>query len=196
MRRTQNSFPFNKARSDIFRMLFMPGAKEIYLREMERKSSVSLRALQMELEALQKEGLVLARRDGNRLYFRGNPEHPIFPEICSITLKSFGLKNILHENLSKLKGIDYAFVFGSLAKGEATGTSDVDLMVIGDIAVQQLVRALKKPIQFIGREINPYVISKEELMQKKKQKNAFILNTLKGKKMIILGNADELKSMD
>ncbi|MFH1066657.1 MAG: nucleotidyltransferase domain-containing protein [bacterium] len=186
---------FDFARTEIFRKLFLPPCKETYLREMERETNVSLGGLQAELNILTKAGFVLTRRDGNRVYFRANAEHPLFPEIQNIALKSFGLKDILHDGLKKLKGIDFAFVFGSFAKQNETPKSDVDLMVIGEISTRQLLPALQKPFQFLNREVNSHVITQKELLEKKKQKNPFILDVLKGKKIFIIGDEHEFKRL-
>ncbi|MFZ5807536.1 MAG: nucleotidyltransferase domain-containing protein [Verrucomicrobiota bacterium] len=186
---------FGSARSEVFRLLFNISSRESYLREMVRQSKVSLGGMQRELKILEEAGLILTRDDGNRVYFRANREHPLFPEIRNLVLKSFGLRDILSESLNSLKGIAVAFIFGSLAKGDFTFKSDVDLMVIGEIVSRKLLPALKKPMQLLGREINPYVISQKEFLQKKKQKNAFIQNVLKQEKIFIIGGAREFERM-
>ena len=182
---------FGRARSEVFRMLFLPASKEMYLREMERESKLFVRALQEELGSLVENGFVLKRRDGNRVYFRANGEHPLFFEIRGMALKSFGLRDVLHEGLKRLKGVDFAFVFGSFARRGETPRSDVDLMVVGEISTRRLLPALKKPVQLLNREINPHVITRKELIEKKRKKNAFILDVLKGEKIFIIGREDE-----
>jgi predicted nucleotidyltransferase len=48
-------------------------------------------------------------------------------------LKTFGLRDVLRDALSALEHeIAAAFVFGSIATGVDTASSDVDLMVISD----------------------------------------------------------------
>ena len=51
--------------------------------------------------------------------------------------------------------IDLAFIFGSLAVGRQKYSSDVDLMIIGDISLLEAVKALASAQVKLGREINP-----------------------------------------
>lgn len=47
-----------------------------------------------------------------------------------IIVKTTGLYKILKEVLKKVKGIKYALIFGSFAKGNYTEKSDVDVLII------------------------------------------------------------------
>jgi predicted nucleotidyltransferase len=53
-------------------------------------------------------------------------------------------------------------VFGSIARGKERGDSDVDLLVIGDLGLRDVARALQGVTEKIGREVNPHVLSPRE----------------------------------
>lgn len=78
----------SRVRAEIFRLLFGLDEKELYLREMERQASLSLGTIRQDLQKLVKLDLVTTRRDGNRLYYRANAEHPLYPEIRKLVLKT------------------------------------------------------------------------------------------------------------
>src|SRR5208337_5162527 len=71
----------SRVRAEIFRILFGFTDKEMHLREINRKAELSLETIRQDLNKLVKLDLVAARRDGNRLYYRANQEHPLYPEI-------------------------------------------------------------------------------------------------------------------
>ncbi len=79
---------FPKARSEILRLLFETGEQEIHLRDIARLAEMSPAALQKELTALASKELVLTRRDGNRLYYRANTAHPLYPELNGLVVKT------------------------------------------------------------------------------------------------------------
>src|SRR5689334_19524622 len=97
----------SKSRAEVFRLLFEQPGKELYLRELHRKSGLSIRPIQQELSNLQETGLVKIRKDGNRVYYSANSEHPLFPEIRSLVEKTTGVRALLQEALSD-PGIQFA----------------------------------------------------------------------------------------
>jgi DNA-binding transcriptional ArsR family regulator len=178
---------FPKVRAELVRLLFADPAKELHLRELSRLSSLAIGTVQQEVVKLSAAELLTSRRDGNRLYYRANTGHPIFPDLQGIALKTTGLRDQLASALAGLPGVDLAFVFGSQASGTAGAGSDVDLLVIGKVGLR--IRPLTSTL---GREINPHVLSRETLASKTEAGDAFIANVLAAPKLWIIGGADEL----
>ena len=118
----------SKVRAEILRLLFGIKQQELHVREIERQSGFAMPTVRRDLEKLARLDVVNARRDGNRLYYSANTDHPLFPEIRSLVLKTIGLVDILKDSLEKSEDIRAAFVFGSVARGETTAGSDVDLL--------------------------------------------------------------------
>ena len=48
-------------------------------------------------------------------------------------------------------------MYGSIARGEETSSSDVDLMVVGEVSFADVVSALNESEAKLGREFNPTV---------------------------------------
>ena len=80
-----------KTRAEILRLLFAGGNQEIHLRDLARLAGLSPAALQKELTSLAAKEFVLTRRDGNRLYYRANSSHQLFPDLYGIVLKTSGI---------------------------------------------------------------------------------------------------------
>jgi len=183
---------FPKARAEILRLLFSDPSREFHLRELSRRSNLTLGTIQQEVARLKKVDLLTARRDGNRLYYRANTQHPIFPELQGIALKTTGLREQLADALGNVPGIEMSFVFGSSASGTTGAASDVDLFVIGNVGLRTLAPRLRPVALSLGREINPHVLSRETLSNKALSGDAFIANVLSAPKIWITGDADEL----
>jgi len=139
--------------------------------------------------------LIKKNRDGNRLYYQANKEHPLYPEIRNIVLKTIGLVDIIKEVLNKSSDIEYAFVFGSIARHDEKTQSDIDLMVIGTLGLREVTALLSELSGKIGREINPHVMNNEEFMKRREKGDHFITGILKKPKIFVIGNENELGAM-
>ena len=91
--------------------------------------------------------------------------------------------------------IRLAFVFGSSARGEQGPESDIDLLLIGDVALRDAAPALRRAEQELGRQINVVIYSDSEWRKRCAEKDPFVMNILRGKKVLVLGEADELAAM-
>jgi predicted nucleotidyltransferase len=186
---------FPKVRAEILRLLFSDPSTELHLREISRRSHLTLGTIQQEVGRLTKTDLLSSRRDGNRLYYRANTQHPIFSELQGIALKTTGLREQIAGALDKVSGIEMAFVFGSSATGITGAASDVDLFVVGTVGLRALAPRLRPVASSLGREINPHVVSHETLSLKKRNKDAFIINVLAAPKIWITGDSNELERL-
>jgi predicted nucleotidyltransferase len=186
---------FPQVRAEVLRLLFADPGKELHLRELSRLSQLALGTLQAEVRKLASAELIIARRDGNRLYYRANTSHPVFPELQGLALKTTGLREQLVTALVGLAGVRLAFVFGSQAAGTAGAASDVDLLVVGSVGLRALAPRLRPVAEALGREINPHVLAPDTLSAKARSGDAFVTTVLAGPKLWITGDADELGTM-
>jgi len=184
----------SRVRSEIFRLLFGLSDKELHVREIERRTGLSIATVRQELKKLLQMELLLARRDGNRLYYRGNKEHPLFPDIQSMVLKTVGIVEPLKEVLDK-ESVNIAFIFGSVANNREGAASDLDLMVIGTVGLRTVSGWLSGISEKIGREINPHVLSLNEYRKRKRAREHFLNRVIESAKIFIKGNEDDLAAM-
>jgi DNA-binding transcriptional ArsR family regulator len=184
----------SRVRSEIFRLLFGLSERQLHVREMERKTGLSIGTVRQELQKLLRMELLQAQRDGNRLYYRANKEHPLYPDIHNMVLKTSGMVEVLRPLLDQ-EGVKIAFVFGSFAFSQERATSDVDLMVIGDVTLRALSGWLSGVSEKIGREINPYVMSVVEFRNRKQSGEHFMSRVLESAKIFIKGSENDLAGM-
>lgn len=180
----------SQVRAEIFRLLFNRKKTAIHLRDLQRRSQLSIGTIQKEIGHLKKLDLVIPERDGNRLYYTANTNHPLYKEICALVEKTSGIVEKLKEVLSRIKEIECAFVFGSLAKGEEKSHSDIDLIIVGDIGQRVLSSKFKEVTEQTEREINPHIYSMKSWKAKLKKKDHFIKTILNDKKIFLIGDDD------
>ena len=184
----------SRSRAEVIRLLFERPERELYLREIFRLSGLSIRPIQEELSHLHDLGLLQVRKDGNRLYYTANSQNPLFPELKSLVEKTSGYRALLTRAL-KDPEIDAAFVFGSIAAGNAKSTSDLDLFVVGTIGLRKLTKLLSGLSERLGREINPHVLLPAELEKRRKAKDHFVSSVMASKKVFLIGDENELKRL-
>lgn len=185
----------SKVRAEIFRLLFGLRDEELHMRELARCSGCAIGTIQTELKKLHRLDLVTPRRDGNRIYYRANKEHPLYIEIHNLVLKTAGLVDVLRQALGKSKQIKIAFIFGSVARQAEMAGSDIDLMIIGELGLRDVSVLLAGVVEQISREINPHLLRIEEFIERKAGADHFISQVLKSPKIFIIGNEDELKAV-
>ena len=184
----------SRVKAEVFRLLFSTYGRELHVREIARQSGLNDATVRQELKRLIRSGVIKDRKDGNRLYYGANAEHPLYPEIRNIVLKTSGLADVLREALDR-GGITLAFIFGSVANGTDKAQSDVDLMVLGKLSLRQLGKLLSGVVTRLGREINPHVMSPEEFARRIKTRDHFLTSVLSTPRLFVIGNEDELEAM-
>ena len=92
--------------------------------------------------------------------------------------------------------IEWAFVFGSFARGEEAAGSDVDLMVVGDLSLRDVTSLLSGVAEQIGREINPHVLRRAEFMKRKSAGEPLLSRVLTEPKVFVVGDPHEFEALD
>lgn len=184
----------SRVRAEILRVLFGLRAGELHLREIQRQTGFAIGTVRQDLEKLAKLGLVNRWKDGNRVYYGANEQHPLHTEIRELVLKTVGMADVLRESL-KAEFIRCAFVFGSVASGTARTESDIDLMVIGEIGLRKVSALLSGVGNRLGREINPYAMRPAEFSKRVREKEHFVTSVLASPRIFVVGSEHDLEAM-
>ena len=182
----------SKARMTILELFFLNKNSDFYVREIEKKTGLSIGSIQKELKNLSNIDLLKKRRRGNRLYYTINSDHLIFEELLSIIRKYLGIIPALKDSLDCDK-INTAFIFGSMAKENYNAESDIDIMVIGDISAK-ILSGLLRNIK-TEYELNYILFSEKELREKNKKNEPFVKRILSDKKIFIKGNSETIRKI-
>ena len=167
-----------------------------YMADLARHLELRPSSLQRELPALVAAGILRDRRDGRQVYYQPDPRCPILPDLQALLLKTVGLVDLLRDALVPLrKRIRVAFVYGSLARGDEIATSDVDLMIVGSVALADVSRILPEAERTLAREVNPTVYAPDEFAGKLESGHHFLREVLSGPKLLIVGSIDDLEGL-
>ena len=184
---------FPRIRLGILAATCMHPGRWWYLSDLAKHLQVRPSSLQRELSSLVSAGVLLRRRDGNRVYFKPDPECPFLEELQGLMLKTMGLVDVLREELTPLSPrIMWAFVYGSIARGEEISSSDVDLMVIGDVGLASLTMPLQRAEKRLQHSVNPTVYTQAEVAKKLAEGHHFLHEVLQHEKLFVLGRANDL----
>jgi predicted nucleotidyltransferase len=164
------------------------------LREIQRQTGFAVGTVRQDIEKLVKLDLVTRRKDGNRVYYEANESHPLVPDVRQLVLKTLGLTDVLRTALVDRR-IRCAFVFGSLATGTEKATSDIDLMVIGELGLRPLSALLSGVGSRLGREVNPFILTVAEFRKRVGEHEHFVDSVMKAEKLFIVGSKHELEAM-
>ena len=184
---------FSQCRQQVIGLLLLNPDQRYHLREVARLTGLSAPPVGRELNKLADIGVLTREKIGNQLVFQANQRCPVFEELAGIARKTFGLGELLLHALQPCaKRCRVAFVYGSMASGDATTLSDVDIMILGSVSYEQAIRALSDAESTLGREINPTIFSLQEWQEKLKSKDSFLRSVLAKPKIFLLGNEEEL----
>lgn len=184
---------FGKVRRAVLALLFCHWERRFYLRQIVRAVGAGQGAVQRELARLTAVGLLVRTREGNQVYYQANQQSSIFAELKALMVKTTGVADVLREVMSELADrIDIAFLYGSLATGTDKATSDVDLMVIGDVTFAEVATAVHSTQETLGREVNPSVYPPDEFRKKVRAGHHFLKTVIQAPKVILIGDEHEL----
>ena len=165
----------------------------LYRGELAKRIGVPPSSLLRPLKAMARGGILLATKRGREVYYEPNQECPLLPELRSLLLKSRGLLDVIRGALAPhARSIAVAFVYGSFASSTETPTSDVDLLVVGDLTLLQLTPALHGAERTLGRPVNAVLLSASDLREKISSRNHFYRSVLDKPKLFVVGTEDEL----
>lgn len=183
---------FTKTQQRVLGLLFGTPDKSLYTNEIVRRAGMGRGTVRRELERLESAGLLEMTREGNQHHYQANKQCPIYKELLGIVKKTFGITDVIRGALSPMaEQIDWAFIFGSVARGKETASSDIDLMIIGETGFSDVVAALYSVQETLGREINPKIFKKQEWKQKRDRNDAFIKEVLNKPRMDVMGEENE-----
>jgi len=183
---------FSAYRRRVLGLLLRPD-DSLHVREISRLTGVPAGSLHRELRALTEAGLLLREPMGNQVRYRANRACPIYPELAEIFRKTAGLADLFREALGPLAGrITAAFVFGSMAQGVETTTSDVDVFVVGKVGFAEVVAAISPLRERLGRELNPVVMTPEEFGDLREAGERFVERVMGEPKLFLMGANDDL----
>ncbi len=185
---------FTSTQQRVLGLLFGQPERAFTVSELIGLARTGSGAVQRELQRLCASGLVSLRVESGRKLYQANERAPIFEELRSIVEKTTGVAGQLREALRPhAHRIRAAVLYGSVAKGTATATSDVDVLLVAeDLTLEEAFSILEPVERSLGRRVEPTIYTPEELARRTREGHPFVASVLAGPHAILLGSEDEL----
>lgn len=180
---------FSSTQQRVLGLLFGQPERSFFATEIIRLAGAGSGAAQRELKKLADSGLVTVSRIGNRKHFQANAASPVFAELCGLVQKTVGLAEPLRRALEPAsEQIDLALIYGSIAKGSATASSDVDLLVVSDqLTLEALFSLLQPAEEQLARTVNPTLYTRKEFQRRLEEGSTFLERVLSNDTLVLQG---------
>jgi len=182
-------------RAELLRLFLTNPEQSFYMQQIGRILGKKVGNFQRTINNMEREGILTSEYKANARYFKANKKYPLYKELKSIVFKTVGIIGSIKETLKKAGSIDYAFVYGSYAKAKENYLSDIDLLIVGACNEDKLIRELDRLEEVLGREINYKLYTPTDFKREIKQKEPFLSEILKDKKIIVTGEEDGLRKI-
>lgn len=139
---------------------------ELSIRDLSSTISVPYATVHNEVDKLVDSGILRSRTVGRTRLVSANPDSPLTRPLREILAIATGPVVLLREALKDMKGIESAFLYGSFAARmtgvEGPAPNDIDLMVIGAPAPQDIYDACAEVSDVVRRPVNPTILTAQE----------------------------------
>lgn len=182
---------FSKTQQKVLGLLFTKPDQSFFTNEIVRWAGLGKGTVMRELEKLHAAGLISRVQIGNQSHYQADPGCPIYADIAAIVRKTFGIGDTLKVALTPLASqITQGFIYGSIAKGEATASSDVDLMLVGDeLSYSEVMDLLAPAEEMLGRTINPTLYTAQDFAAKLEAGNHFLQRVMEQARIPLWGES-------
>jgi predicted nucleotidyltransferase len=185
---------FTPVQQRVLGILFGQPERRFQSAELIRLAGSGTGAVHRQLQRLVEAGLVVVTHDGNQKYYKARKDSAVYPELHGLIVKTVGIVEPLRAALAPVADrIHLAFVFGSVAKGNEHGASDLDLLVVTDaLAYADIYAAIETAERTLGRTVNPTVFTLAEWNRKRRRKDSFAARVTGQRRLMVVGTDDEI----
>lgn len=178
----------SKTRVKLLHLFLNNPNRAFYVREITRKIDEQINSVRRELANMLSVGIIKSDSSNNRLYYEINQDYQHYEPLRAIFadahLQSAAATTGASEasdwskRLKPLGDVRVALMSGSLVRGS---TSELDILLAGDINKTQAKRFLKSLEEEEGRSLNYTIMSYEDFYYRLSIKDRFITSIINGK---------------
>ncbi len=182
----------SKTRVKLLHLFLNNPNRAFYVREITRKIDEQINSVRRELANMLSIGIIKSETSNNRLYYEINqdyphfkPLHEIFSDAASSGNASVEAKvdtNDWPKRLKPLGDVRVLLFAGSLVKGS---TSDVDVLIVGDINKTQAKKFIKELEEEENRSLNFAVMPYQDFYYRLSIRDKFVVSITSGKYTVI-----------
>lgn len=183
----------SRTRVALLSKIMMNSDQRFYIRELSKALDIPYGMMYREVKNLVSLEILVEEKRGKITLISANKKLPYFVELRGMITKTTGLGDALRKSLSELKGIQYALIYGSFASGEETESSDIDLLIVGDLSEEDVLRAVSLVENQVGREINYILWSGKEFLKRVRRRHHLVVDIVRKPIIMLMGDEDEFR---
>src|SRR3990167_5359808 len=181
----------SRVRVKILQLFFLASGEIYHVREIVRRTDEEINAVRRELAHLEKKGMMSKERRANRLFYMLRRDYPIYYDLLELIVKTSGLGGEIIKNKSKLGKVKYVMISGRFARDIPRRGNEVDLLVVGKVVLPELSQIVRREEVRREKEINYTVMTEDEYEFRKRRRDPFIAEIIRGARIMVIG--DELE---
>ena len=183
---------FTRSQQRVLGILFGQPKRSFHVNEIIELANIGRGAVSRELFRLERCRLATVTKEGKRKLYQANVQSAVFPELCSLVKKTIVFANPIREALEPIGDkIDLALIYGSVAKGRDTATSDIDLLAVSDhLHTFEMNAHLFPVMNELGRQIEIHHYTRQEFRLHNKPADCFVRRVLAGPTIFLVGSRE------
>ncbi len=183
---------FTRTQRQVLSLMFGHPDRSFYANEVVRLAGVGTGSVQRELARLSEAGLLTVNRIGNQKHYQANRQSPIYSELRSIVLKTFGAIDQLRKAIAALPGkVRLALIYGPEVRSMDNDSPDIHLLIVSDdFEYAEVVGDFTELENRIGRTVHPLLLGQKEFDSLVKEKDKTILDILHQPGYLLGGRLD------
>jgi len=169
----------SRLQAELLAMLFLNSDERVTGPELQDRSGASEPTLRRHLIELENAGLIHSERMGRTKRYRAATDSPLFEPLKELLDRTVGVERILAARLADVSGIESAAIFGSWASGGSLRSdSDIDVLVIGEVDLDELADVAADVERIASREINFVTYRRPEFDRKLTEGSGFAVSVM------------------
>jgi hypothetical protein len=186
----------SKTRVKLLELFYSNPNRSFYVREITRKIDEQINSVRRELSNLLNIGIIVSENTNNRVYYEVNQKFEYFEPLTQIfgtgtasatsekkPVGAVASKASHEDDLKALGNLDVALYTGQFTRDE---TSGVDLLLVGNVNNNQVVKFVSELEQKEGKEIRYAVLSASDFEYRRKIKDRFVDSIMLSKKQVLI----------
>ncbi len=151
----------SRLQADVLAALLLDPGREYSLTDLARRFGAPLSTVHDEARRLTEAGLLIQRQAGRSVMLTANTRNRLTGPLTDLLLLSWGPQHIVAEDFAALPGADQVVIFGSWAaryhQQPGPPPHDLDVLVIGAPAREDVYDAADRAEQRLGMPVNPVI---------------------------------------
>jgi len=144
-------FISSKTRVKLLLKFFLNTDTTSYLRGLAEEFDESTNSVRLELNRLERAGMLSSHSSGNKKLYKANRSYPLYAEIQDIVRKHLGIDQIIETILGRLGDLEMAYLTGPFSAG--IDAPIIDLILVGKLRTEYLAQLIPKAEILVGRKI-------------------------------------------